>query len=379
MNATSPPARRILYVVTEDWYFLSHRLPMARAARAAGFDVHVATNVVADGAAIEAEGFSLHRVPFRRGLVSPSALLGTILALRRLYRRIEPDIIHHVALQPVILGSLAAVGSASKCINAVTGLGYTFTTDSQGARLKRRLLMAAMRQLLARRNSHVLVQNDDDRQLVEDIGVATARISVIPGSGVEVDRLAPQPEPPGPPVVAYVGRLLKYKGVRTAIEAQALLRAEGSDVELLIAGTPDPTNPDSLTRDEAEGWTGRAGVTWLGHVRDIATVWARASIAVLPSHGEGVPKSLLEAAACGRAMIATDVPGCRDVVRDGETGLLVPVDDAKALAEAIRRLANAPDLRARYGAAARKLAVERFSDRVIGRQTVELYRTVLNT
>jgi glycosyltransferase involved in cell wall biosynthesis len=373
----STPRGRILYVVTEDWYFLSHRLPMARAARDAGFEVHVATNVADGGPAIEAEKFTLHRVAFRRGSVSPTASLATIAALRSLYRGLRPDIVHHVALQPAMLGSLASLGLPVAGINALTGLGYAFASRSAGARLKRALLLAAMRVLLARRNSIVLVQNDDDRAMLQSIGIASSRIALIPGSGVEVGTRQPLPEPSGPPTVAYVGRLLAYKGIRSVVAAQALLRSRGSNVELLIAGTPDPANPDTLGEDEARAFARQPGVTWLGHVRDISTVWARAHIAVLPSRHEGVPKTLLEAAAYGRPMVATDVPGCRDIVRDGETGLLVPVDDVPALAAAIEKLARAPELRARYGAAARQLAVDRFSDGAIGQQTVELYRSVM--
>jgi glycosyltransferase involved in cell wall biosynthesis len=235
-------------------------------------------------------------------------------------------------------------------------------------------MTAALRFLLTRRRSTVLVQNEDDRAMVASIGIEPSRIVLIPGSGVDVASLQPLPEPAGPPTVAYVGRLLAYKGIRSAVEAQALLRARGSDVELLIAGAPDSANPDSLTDAEANSWSQRPGVTWLGHVRSISTVWSRAHIAVLPSRHEGMPKNLLEAAACARPLVATDVPGCRDIVRHGETGLLVPLDDPSTLADAIDTLAKSPDLRARYGAAARKLAVDRFSDVSVGRQIVELYR-----
>jgi glycosyltransferase involved in cell wall biosynthesis len=374
-TAGKPPVARgrLLYVVTEDWYFLSHRLPMARAARDAGFEVHVAANVVEGAAAIEAEGFALHPIPILRGRLSPLASFRTIRALRRIHRRIRPVVVHHVALQPVVLGCLAALDLPAAWVNALTGLGYAFASTSAKARRMRWLITAAMRFLLSRRSSLVLVQNEDDRSLVTSIGIAPSQIVLIPGSGIDVAALTPLPEPAGPPTVAFVGRLLAYKGIRSALDAHALLRARGSNVELLIAGAPDPANPDSLNEAEAKSWSQRPGVTWLGHVRSISAVWARAHIAVLPSRHEGMPKNLLEAAACGRPMVATDVPGCRDIVRHGETGLLVPLDDTAALATAIDTLAKSPDLRARYGDAARELAVERFSDAAVGRQTVELY------
>jgi glycosyltransferase involved in cell wall biosynthesis len=370
---------RLLYVVTEDWYFLSHRLPMARAARDAGFEVHVATRVVDGAAAIAAEGFALHPVPFKRGRLSPLASFHTIRALRRVHAAVRPDIVHHVALQPIVLGSLAAAGLPFARVNAVAGFGYSFTSDIWRARAIRPLVVAAMRLLLAHRNAVTLVQNEDDRATLAAIGLRPSRIVMIPGSGVDVASLAPLPEPAGPQTVAFVGRLLAYKGVPLVVAAHSLLRERGSDVELLIAGMPDQTNPDSLTEETVRGWSQIPGLTWLGQVRDISTVWARAHIAVLPSLHEGVPLSLLEAAACGRPMVATDVPGCRDIVRHGETGLLVPVNDAPALAEAIDRLAKAPELRARLGAAARRLAVARFSAGAIGQQTVDLYRSLVRS
>jgi glycosyltransferase involved in cell wall biosynthesis len=368
---------RLLYVVTEDWYFLSHRLPMAHAARAAGFDVHVATRVVDGRSAIEAEGFALHPVPFVRGRASPLVSLRTIIALRRVQREVAPMVTHHVALQAAVLGSLAAVGRPGGRVNALTGFGHAFISNSPRTRTLRAMIRLVLNWMSNRPDSVALVQNPDDRASLLALGIPADRVALIPGSGVDIDRLKPAPEPPGAPTVAFVGRLLDDKGIRTLVEAHRLLRRRGSDVELLIAGTPDPANPASVDEREAAAWNREPGIQWLGHVSDIAGLWARACIAVLPSRREGLPKSLLEAAACGRPMVATDVPGCREVVRPGETGLLVPPDDAPALAEAIATLAASPELRARYGAAARRLAVERFSADAIGRATVELYRRLI--
>jgi len=366
-----PP--RLLYVVTEDWFFLSHRLPMARAAQAAGFEVHVATNVADGAAAIAREGFVLHPVRFWRGRLSPVATIATILALRRIHRAVAPDLVHHVALQPTILGSLAALGRRVARVNAITGLGYAFISGSAKARVMRAVIGMLLRRLLDRDRSVALVQNPDDRDLLSGLGIAAERIVLIPGSGVDVVALAPMPEPPGAVTAAFVGRLLDDKGIRTLVAAHRLLRRKGMAIELLIAGTPDPANPASVSPAEAAAWGHEPGVTWLGHVDDIATVWARAHMAVLPSRREGLPKSLLEAAACGRPMVATDVPGCREVAIPNETGLLVPPDDADALAAAVEQLARSPDLRARFGRAARRLAEERFAADAIGRAVLGLY------
>jgi glycosyltransferase involved in cell wall biosynthesis len=372
---TVPP--RLLYVVTEDWYFLSHRLPMARAAQAAGFEVHVATRIVDGRGAIEAEGFRLHPIPFVRGRLAPFAAIRTIMALRRTMREVEPAIVHNVAVQASVLGSLAAFGRPCARINALTGFGYIFTSSGAGARLLRVVAERILRLLVDRPRSVALVQNPDDRESLVAIGIKPERIALIPGSGIDVERLRLLPEPEAPLAIGFVGRLLEDKGIHTLIEAHRLLRRRGLEIELRIAGTPDPANPASISEAEAAAFGREPGITWLGHVDDIAALWARAAIAVLPSRREGLPLSLLEAAACGRPMIATDVPGCREIVRPGETGLLVPPGDAASLANAISTLAAAPELRAHYGAAARRLAVERFAAASIGAQTVELYHRLV--
>jgi glycosyltransferase involved in cell wall biosynthesis len=262
-------------------------------------------------------------------------------------------------------------------VNALTGFGHSFIADTAGARFLRALIGIMLRLLINRPDAVALVQNPDDRASLLALGIAPERIALIPGSGVDIGRLQPSPEPSGPPAMAFVGRLLEDKGIRTLIEAHRLLRRRGLAIELLIAGTPDLANPASVAQAEAEAWGREPGITWLGYVSDIAVLWARAAIAVLPSRREGLPLSLLEAAACGRPIVATDVPGCREIVRPGQTGLLAPADDAAALADAIAELARSADLRARYGDAARRLVVERFSADGIGRQTVDLYRRLV--
>jgi glycosyltransferase involved in cell wall biosynthesis len=377
--AASEPAKapRLLYVVTEDWAFLSHRLPMARAARDAGFEVHVATRVSHGAAAIKAEQFILHPIPFVRGSLSPVAIFPTIAALRRVRREVKPVLTHHVALQTCVLGMLAAFGDPGACVNAFIGLGYLFTSDSRKARVVRNLVGLLLRFLVNRNGCIALVQNNDDMAALVSLGIAKARIALIAGSGVDVNRFTPLDEPGGAPTFGFVGRLLDDKGIRTLIGAHHLLRARAPDARLLIAGTPDPANPASVTEAEAKSWNDQPGIAWLGHVGDIASFWAKAHVAVLPSRREGLPLSLMEAAACGRAMIASNVPGCREIVLHEQTGLLFPVNDAVALAEAMARLGGDPQLRARCAAAARKLVVERFAAEIIGRQTVALYRRAI--
>ena len=374
---SSEKPQRVIYLVTEDWYFISHRLPMARAARDAGFEVHVATRVDRHGEAIKAEGFHLHPVPWRRGSLDPRDLIQTAHAVRKLYRGLEPDLAHHVALQAAIVGSLAATGLPVVQLNALTGLGTIFVSDKIKARVLRPGLRVLLRALFDRANSAVLVQNLDDRAAIERLGIDASRITLISGSGVDIAAMMPSPGPPGPITIAFAGRLVADKGIRTLVDAHAILRSRGRDIRLLIAGLPDPANPSSIPPQDIAAWTRLPGLTHLGYVTDIAAFWASAHIAVLPSRREGLPLSLLEAAACGRPLVATDVPGCREIARAGINALLVPPDDAAALADAIDRLAADATLRRRFGQASRALAEREFSSERIGGDVVNLYRHLL--
>lgn len=371
--ATPPSPRRLLYVANEDFAFLLNRLPMARAARQAGYEVHVATRVDKDAKAIEAEGFILHRIPFRRGGLSPFAAIPTILALRRIESKIKPQIVHHAGLQCCVYGAVAALGRDVRQVNAITGLGYIFTSVNWRTRLLKRSMTWLLPWLLNRRANVVLVQNPDDRAALVDLGVEQKRMVLIPGSGVDTVALQPLPEPEGPITFGFAGRLLTDKGIRALVAAHGLLRDQGYDANLIIAGNPDPANPASVRLEEVEAWSRRPGITWLGHIKDIVSLWRLCHFAVLPSHREGLPVSLLEAAACGRPMIATDAPGCREIVLEDQTGLLVPIENPAALAKAIQRLAISPELRQRYGMAARQLVVDRLSAKIIGTAIVRLY------
>lgn len=375
---TTAVTPRLIYLVTEDWYFISHRLPMARAARAAGFDVHVATRVDRHGTAIVAEGFHLHPISWQRGSLDPRDFVRVLREVRRLYRKLKPDLAHHVALPATVVGSLAAARLPTMCLNAMTGLGTMFISDAPKMRLARLTLRPALRALLGRARSAVLVQNLDDRALVERLGVSPERIALIPGSGVDTEVLRPLPEPGGPVTIAFVGRLVASKGIRALVEAHVRLVARGQAIRLLIAGVPDPANPGAIGADEIEQWRRQTNVSYLGFVEDIAALWARAHIAVLPSHREGLPLSLLEAAACARPLIATDVPGCRDIARPNLNAFLVPLGDVEALARAIERLAADADLRRRFGQAGRQLVEHEFSSKRIGRDMVALYRRLLS-
>ncbi len=369
----------LLYLVTEDWYFLSHRLPMARAARDAGFRVAVATRVDKGAEAILREGFDLHALSWDRGAVSPLSLATSVAEVAALYRRLEPDLLHHVAMKPVIVGSIAARLTGRKAVvNAVTGLGSTLIPANGRLSLSGRAVRAALPVLLNRRGWDVVVQNDDDRAMLTGLGIAPDRFTVIRGSGIDIEHHAVMPEPDGPVTFGFAARMLDDKGVRPLLAAFSSLRARGLAIRLLLAGTPDPDNPTSLTEAEMQDAANSPGVTWLGHVADIRSLWAQAHVAVLPSRREGLPKALLEAAAAGRPIVATDVPGCREIARQGQNALTVPADDPEALAGAMAMLAEDGAMRRRFGMAGRTLVESDLSSTAVAQATLDLYRRSLS-
>lgn len=373
-----PP--RLTYLVTEDWYFCSHRLPMARAARDAGFKVTVATRVDRHAAQILAEGFRLIPLTWRRRSIDPISLVRQVLELVRLYRRDRPDIVHHVAMKPAALGGLAArLAGVPAQVSAVAGLGWLFASHGLRARLIRAVLKVAMPFLISRRGARLLAQNAEDAESLVAAGwIDRQRTVVIRGSGIDVSHYTPPAEEPsGPVIVGFAARMLEQKGVRTLVEAHRRARADGHDIRLRLAGMPDPDNPATIPLSTLRAWDDLPGVEWLGFVEDVASFWRGVHIGALVSRGEGLPKCLLEAAACARPLIASDTPGCREVAVEGVNALLVPPDDVGALAAAMRRLADDAKLRAEFGAQSRRLVETDMTDEAVGRATVTLYRSLI--
>lgn len=373
--------KKLVYVVTEDWYFLSHRLPMVRAAQQAGFDVAVATNITSDQnrAAIEQAGVRVIPFSLDRRSLDPLRALGHIAALKKIYAAEKPDVVHHIAMKPVLYGSLAAaLTGVPSVVNAFAGLGYVFYGQTILARGLCAALMPVFRVLLKRKGSFLLLQNEDDLKVLAKIGLVPAgRTIVIRGSGVDTKALTPQPLPPGDDFICvYAGRMISMKGLDTLKAAFAALEKTHPHIKLWLCGRPDPANPGSWTEEQLAAWAARSGnVVYKGHCPDMPAVWARAHLALQPSWGgEGVPKSLLEAAACGRAAVASDVAGCRDVVVDGQSGILAPPRDAGALAQAIIRMAQDRDFCAKAGRAARARVEREFSAESVTRHAVALYQ-----
>lgn len=372
--------KRLLFNANVAWFFISHRLALARAARDTGYEVHVMADFEseAEAATIAHEGFQFHRVRLRRGTLNPAGDLRYIMQLVTVMHRLKPDLIHNVTVKPVIYGSMVARAlGVPGIVNAISGLGYSFS-GGESRRLLSMIVRCGYR--LALRTPHTLVifQNTDDaREFVEGGVVNAAQVRLIRGSGVDLQLFRPGAEPGGVPQVVLPARMLRDKGVVEFAAAAQLLRSSGIAARFLLAGMRDVENPASLGLDELRRLQQQTGVEWLGQVDDMAALYRSASVVCLPSYREGLPKALLEACAAGRAIVTTDVPGCREVVTDGLNGLLVKPRDVASLAEALARLLRDPELRARLGVAARQRAETEFDLRLIVRATLELYRELL--
>lgn len=378
---TALRAPRVLFLVTEDWYFWSHRLSIARAARDAGYEVHVATRVSEHGDAMRQEGFTVHALPWRRRGDSLLGKARALAAIAGILSRIRPDVLHNVALKPVVFGSVAARWAKVKCcVNAITGLGFAFTDHGLRARMLRRLLRIAFNYFVDRPGNIAVLQNDDDRQvLASGSFLKRSDVVIIRGSGVDTQYFMPLPEPASELMtIAVVARMLAIKGIADIVEASRILRSRGIPHRLLLAGGPDPDNRSSLRREHLEAWASEPGIEWLGHQADVRNVWVEAHIAALASHGgEGLPKTLLEAAACGRPIVATSVAGNREIAHPGVNAILVPPHSPAKLADALAALITNPELRRAYGAASRNIVVEGLSSGYVADETLALYRKVI--
>lgn len=373
--------RHLLLVVTEDWYFWSHRRAVALAALEAGYEVTLASRFTDHRSRIEADGVNTFGLELRRSGRNPFGELRAVLDLARLYRRARPDIVHHVAIKPVLYGSWAArIARVPSTVNAITGLGYAFTARGSKARVFGGLASVAYGTALRGRSTWTIFQNEDDRDLfVQRRLVRSDRASLVPGSGVDLEVFAPVDEPAGEPVVLYAGRMLWSKGVGDLVEAARRLRAGGTSMRLVLAGHSDRDNPEAIPDEQLCAWVASGDVEWSGRIDDVARAMAGSHVVVLASEREGIPKVLVEAAGAGLPLVATDVPGCRDVVADGVNGILVPVHDPSALGEAVRALVSDPHLRARMGAASRARAETEFSEALVVRETLAVYGHALGT
>jgi glycosyltransferase involved in cell wall biosynthesis len=382
VSSTSLRRNRLLFLVTEDWYFWAHRLHLARAARDAGYEVVVATRARSLAAEIEAEGFRLEPLSWQRGSINPLRLILDVWNIIRLYRRLRPDIIHHVSLKPIMLGTAAArCVPDTAVLNALTGRGYIFTARAVRARVLAPTVSLLLRLLSRRPNTVMLLENEDDRRFVVGaIGIAAEWTAVTPGSGVDMRQFAVLPMPSAEPIaVGCAARMVHLKGITDLVSASRILRARKVAHRLVLAGAADRENPDAIAEQTLHEWVRQDGVEWLGRIGDVRELWRHCHIAALASlGGEGVPLSLVEAAACGRPLVATDVPGSRDIACADVNALLAPPGSPPLLADALERLIRDHALRNKFAAESRRIAETAFSlDRVLA-ATLALYDQLLN-
>ena len=365
---------KICYVETDARAFTTHRKHLGKAALAAGHEVHLIAPG-GDAGQLRDAGFVYHPLPLARGGLNPFVEAGVVWALARLFRAVRPTVVHSFAIKAVLYGATAArIVGVPAVVGSITGLGYAFMPGGVHRKALTHGVVAALRVALASPNVRVIVQNPDDAAFFVERGVIIEdRLSVIYGSGVDVQEFAPVPEPLGVPVVLLGARMLWDKGLGELVEAVRQLRQRGQQLRCLFLGDPDPQNPASVPVEQLRQWAQDGLIEWLPCTTDIARHLREATLACLPSYREGLPLFLAEAAAAGRACITTDVPGCRSVVQDGVTGLLVPARNAQRLAEALERLLSDAPLRQRMAENGRRLAIERFSKDIVTEQIFSVY------
>ena len=374
--------RCLLITVNDLGYFVSHRLPIALGAQKAGYDVHVAYGSI--GKAIESElalrGFKLHYIPIQRGGTSPITDSWSLFLLWRLFRKIRPDIVHLITIKPVLYGGIVArLERVPAVVSAMAGLGFIFI-DQKGikANFLRRVIKPLFRWALKHPNQTMIFQNPDDRErLLKMTRLSLSQSQLIPGSGIDLSACPVLPEPKGPPVVAMASRLLRDKGVFEFVAAARLLRERGVSARFWLIGDPDLANPTTVTRQEITAWQAEGIIECLGQRLDVLSLYAQAHIVALPSYREGLPKSLIEAAACGRAVVTTNVPGCRDAIEPDVSGYLVPARDEVALADALEQLIRDTTLRQTMGKAGRALAEREFDIEKVVAAHLQIYRELL--
>lgn len=334
------------------------------------------TRVQSHGDRINAAGLKLIPLELSRRGMNPLSELQVISRLASIYKAERPDIVHHVALKPVLYGSIASrLARVPHVVNAMAGLGILFSSKTLKLRLLRPFFMLFFRFLLNCSGCRVILQNPDDVALMCDSGVLDKeRVTLIRGSGVDTLEFKVRPEPYGEPVVILASRLLWDKGVGEFVDAARYLKQEGVSARFILVGDGDVENPGSISNEQLKSWNQEGVIELWGKREDMPSVFAQSHIVCLPSfYGEGVPKVLIEAAACGKPIVTTDTPGCREIVRDGVNGILVPTKDSSAVAAALKKLIESSDLRKNMGVKGQELVKQEFSLKRVNSETLALY------
>lgn len=371
---------KLLFLVTEDWFFYSHFFERACAAKDANYEVIVVTRNSECAKKIRDAGLTVIPINFKRRGVNPLTEIIVLFRLITIYFKVKPDITHHVAAKPILYGTIAALlVTKAKIINAPVGMGYVFSTENKINRLIRPLLMKSYYFLLNPGKSKVIFENKDDMNtFVAADAVKQINAVLIRGAGVDITKYQFRNiEPEGLPVIALVSRMLWDKGVAEFVSAAEIINQKNIQARFILVGAPDEDNPSAIPIDKLESWHGNNGVEWWGWKADIAKVLSETHIACLPSYREGLPKSLLEAAAIGLPIVTTDTTGCREVVKNGENGFLVPVRNTQLLVNSLKKLINDKKLRLKMGIASRLMMEENFTSDIVKKQTLEVYSNCL--
>jgi len=371
---------KILFLISEDWYFWSHRLPLAKAAKVRGWKVALVARFSNLTEQIQKQ--SINTIPltfFTRSFRDPLRELRICWEIFRVYKREQPDIVHQVAWKPVVYGTLAArVAGVPSIVNALAGLGFLFTSDRMVVSIIKNIVIIVLRMLFSSKSIRLIVQNSDDLHLlIENNVITNDRISLIRGSGVDTDIFVAKSEKLGLPVVVLASRMLWDKGIKEFVEAARCINDGPKLARFVLVGIPDPENPSSIPESYLRDLHTEGVIEWWGYQSDMPSVFSKVHIVCLPSYREGLPKVLLEAAASGKPIVATDVTGCREIVRHGKNGLLVPVKNGKALAKAIHTLILDSQLRRSMGLRGREIVVQEFSQNRIVQETLALYDDLL--
>ena len=372
-------AKKALLVSNTGWYLYNFRRPLARGLRAAGIEPVFVSPPDLYLEKLRAEGFRVIEIPMDRAGVNPFTELRTLLALAVIYRDEKPEAVHHFTIKCVVYGSIAANMTGSKAtINAITGLGHVFVSHNWKASLIRPLVLPLYRFLLKQKQGRVIFQNSEDLDVFKSYNlIAADRTVLIRGSGVDLARFSPRaPKTAQPQIVLLVARLLAEKGISEFVQAARLLRQRGSKAIFQVAGDRDPGNPSSISEAQISEWKAEGVVDFKGHVDGIEALIAEATLVVLPSYREGLPRTLLEAAAMGKPIVTTDVPGCREVVENERNGLLVPLKDIKAFADAMARVLENPEMGRRMGECGRTKVVAEFDEKHVIAATLEVYKSL---
>jgi glycosyltransferase involved in cell wall biosynthesis len=371
---------KLHFVVNEDWAFVSHFFERAVAAQSAGYKVDISAHCGEKQAVLEAAGFTIYPHNISRSGTNPFIEIRNLFAMIKVFRKSKPDIIHLIALKPIVIGAIAArIYGKAQVVCAPIGMGYLFSSNDRKARLLQPLVRFVLRRLLRLKNTQVIIENDEDcESLVSGNFVKMSNIQVIKGAGVDLSLYKAIPENPEAQVVTMFSRVLRDKGVLDYVEAAKIVHREFPNALFQLVGDCDPGNPTSFSESEVRSWESAGSIKWLGYRTDVPELLAASNIVCLPSYREGLPKTLIEACAAQRAIVATDVTGCREVVSHGSNGLLTPVRNPEKLAEAISQLLGDPIQRTTFAKNGRVRAETEFASSIVIKRTLSVYEKVLS-